>query len=186
MALLAGLAGCVTSRVTLLDKEDGGDTGAVAIVAPDGTETVIDQANSEAALRFGPTRVRVVRAIREGDKALFAFLPPPPMAFRIPYQTNQATIRLEQQAVLDQIRAQLKDRPGAQIEVAAFTDSIGSEEDNNRLSLERARNVAAELRRSGFPIADADAIGRGEYDAVRLVGDNRDLAEYRRVDVVIR
>lgn len=186
LAIALVLAGCVTSRVTLLDNEGGNATGSLAIIAPDGSETVLDKANSEAALRVGNTRVRVVRQIKDGDRELFAYLPPPSMAFRIPYETNQSEVRLEQQAVLDQIRAELAKRPGVQIEVAAFTDSVGSESDNYQLSLDRARNVATALRQSGFEIAEEDAIGRGEYEALKAEGDDRDLPEYRRVDVIIR
>ena len=88
--------------------------------------------------------------------------------------------------MLELIRAELANRPGAQIEVAAFTDSVGSETDNYQLSLDRARNVALELRGYGFDIAEGDAIGRGEYEALKAAGDDRDLAEYRRVDVIVR
>jgi len=185
IAAVALLAGCATSRLTLLDNEGAG-TGSVAIIAPDGSETVLDRANSEAALRFGKTKVRVVHSVKASDRELFAFLPPPPMAFRIPYETAQSTLKEEQLAVLEQIRAELAKRPGVQIEVAAFTDSVGSESDNERLSLDRARNVAIELRGQGFAIAEADAIGRGEYDAIKAGGDDRDDPAFRRVDVIIR
>lgn len=186
IALIGVLAGCVTSRVTLLDNEPGNETGSVAIIAPDGRETVLDKANSEASLQVGNTRVRLVRSIKDGDRQLFAYLPPPSMAFRIPYDTNQSSIKIEQRAIIDLIRSELAKRPGAQIEVAAFTDSVGSDADNYKLSLDRARNVAVALRNDGFEIAESDAIGRGEYEALKAIGDNRDDAEYRRVDVVIR
>jgi outer membrane protein OmpA-like peptidoglycan-associated protein len=186
-ALLAlSLAGCATSRVTLLDNEAGHDTGSVAILRPDGSETVLASANSEAALGKGNARVKSVPAARPADTALLASLPPPARSFTIPYETNQSTIGTEQQAVLDQIRAELARRPGAQIEVAAFTDSVGSEADNYQLSLDRARNVASWLRGNGFAIDEGDAVGRGEFEALKAAGDNRDLPEFRRVDVIIR
>ena len=113
LAFAAVVSGCATSRLTLLDNDPGKGTGSVAIIAPDGSETVLDRANSEAALRFGRTKVRIVREVRAGDRELFAFLPPPSMAFRIPYATAQSSLRREQLAVLDQIRAELAQRPGA-------------------------------------------------------------------------
>ena len=187
--VLAGtlaLAGCATDRVTLLDNEPGNETGAVAVLAADGSETVLDQANSEAALRRGASRVRSISAVRTADTAVLASLPPAAKAFTIPFETNQSTIGDQQRAVLELIRSELSSRPGAQIEVAAFTDSVGSESDNYELSLDRARNVAGELRTYGFAIEDGDAIGRGEYEALKAAGDNRDLAEFRRVDVIVR
>lgn len=186
LSLATLAAGCATDRVTLLENEAGRGTGSVAILNADGRETVLDSPNSEAALRRGASRVRSISAIRPGDSQLLDTLPPAAKAFTIPYATNQSTIQTQQRAVLEQIRAELAARPGAQIEVAAFTDSVGSESDNYRLSLDRARNVAEELRGYGFPIAEGDAIGRGEFEALKALGDNRDAPEYRRVDVIIR
>jgi outer membrane protein OmpA-like peptidoglycan-associated protein len=183
-ALLA--AGCASDRVTLLDNEAGNETGSVAILASDGSETVINQANSQAALRDGPTRVRAVKEIKPAYTAVIGSLPPPAKTFTIPFETGQSAIREDQQQVLDLIRAELSSRPGAQIEVAAFTDSVGSDADNERLSLERARNVATELRGFGFEIEPDDAIGRGEYEAQAKFGDNTPMAEFRRVDVIVR
>lgn len=176
---------CATDRVTLLESE-AGETGALAVLSADGGETVLDRPNSEAALRQGAPRVTQAARVRSADTALIASLPPAAKAFTIPFETNQSTIGESQRAILDMIRADLSARPGAQIEVAAFTDSVGSEEDNNRLSLDRARNVAGELRQYGFPIEDADAIGRGEYEALKAVGDNMEDAQFRRVDVIVR
>lgn len=184
--LALALAGCATSRVTLLENESGQDTGSVAILNPDGSETVLDAANKEARLGVGDTRVRSVSAVRKTDAALLDSLPPPARSFTIPYDTNQSAVGTEQQAVLNQIRAELAKRPGAQIEVAAFTDSIGSESDNYRLSQDRAQNVAIWLRDNGFAIDKGDAVGRGEYEALKTAGDNKDLPEFRRVDVIIR
>lgn len=186
LALAIALAGCVNSRVTLLDNEAGNETGSVAILKPDGSETVLDSANSEARLGQGNARVKSVSGVRAADTALLDSMPPPPRSFTIPYDTNQSTIGTEQQAVLDQIRSELATRPGAQIEVAAFTDSVGSEADNSQLSLDRARNVAAWLRGNGFAVGEADAVGRGEFEALKAAGDNKDLPEFRRVDVIIR
>lgn len=183
LALIA--TACVTDRVTLLESE-AGETGSLAVLSSDGGETVLDRPNSEAALREGAPRVKPVARANPAYNALIAGLPPPAKAFTIPFETNQSALGDGQRAVLDLIRADLSARPGAQIEVAAFTDSVGSEEDNNQLSLDRARNVASELRRYGFPIEEGDAIGRGEYEALKAVGDNRDMAEFRRVDVIVR
>lgn len=185
LAALA-LAACATDRVTLLDNEGGQDTGALAVLAPDGRETVIDRANSEARLSSSSARVRSVSGPRPGQSELLGALPPAARAFTIPFKTNQSAIAEGQRAVLELIRAELAGRPGAQVEVAAFTDSVGSEDDNNRLSLDRARNVAVALRGYGFEIAEGDAIGRGEYEALKTVGDNQDRAEFRRVDVIVR
>ena len=89
--------------------------------------------------------------------------------------------------VLSSIRDQLLARgEGAQIEVVGFTDSVGSDGDNDILSARRAEEVAQQLRYYGFPVAAGDSVGRGEDDAKRALGDNVESAVYRKVEVVIR
>lgn len=183
LAAAAMLAGCATAeRVTL----HPGEGGALAVLGPDGAETVIDRPLTQASLGPGGTRTRSLGAASDAHLALFADLPPEARLFRITFPEGDARIRLDQRAVIDAIRSELAARPGAQIEVAGFTDSIDTEEFNESLSRRRAEAVARELREAGFEIAADDIVGRGEYDAQAQLGDNVASAEYRRVVVIIR
>ena len=73
-----------------------------------------------------------------------------------------------------------------QIEIAGYTDSVGSEGDNVRLSQSRANQVADLLRAEGFVIDPNDVIGRGEYAAVREIGDETPSERFRAVTIMIR
>lgn len=177
------LPGCAAAeRITL----HPGDGGALAVLGPGGAETVIDQPLTQASLGTGKIRTRSLEAANLGHLALFADLPPEARLFRITFPQGDARIRLDQRAVIDEIRSELASRPGAQIEVAGFTDSIDTEEFNERLSRRRAEAVADELRGAGFEIADEDIVGRGEYDAQARLGDDTASEEYRRVFVIVR
>ena len=183
-ALLAG--GCATDKVTLLDSEPGSDTGAVAVLAPDGRESLIDRPLTEAALRGGPTKAKAVKAIKPAYAQLLANLPPRAKAFVITFPLGQSRIPETQRSILEAIRNELAIRPGAQIEVAGFTDSSGSDSLNDSISLQRAAAVAAELREYGFPVAPGDAVGRGEDEAKARLGDEKMDESYRRVEVIVR
>lgn len=183
-ALLA--TGCATDRVTLLENEDGNETGALAVLASDGRESVIDRPLTQAKLRDGPTKGRAVKAIKPAYSALLANLPPAAKGFVITFPVNQSRIPEEQRSILEQIRAELSIRPGAQIEVAGFTDSTGPEEGNNKISKDRAESVAQELRDFGFAIGADDAVGRGEFEARDKLGDDKADETYRRVVVIVR
>lgn len=180
------LAGCATDQVILLPNEDGNPDGALAVLASDGNETVIDRPNTQATLRDGPTRLRAAGQLSSKYGALLETLPPSAKQFAITFPVSESRIFEGQRKILDLIRAELSVRPGAQIEVAGFTDSTGDDRSNDTLSKQRAETVARELRESGFQIDPDDAVGRGEYEAKAALGDNVSDESYRRVLVIVR
>jgi outer membrane protein OmpA-like peptidoglycan-associated protein len=186
LAAVMLLTGCATDKVTLLENEAGHDTGAVAVIDRKGRETLVDQANSEAALRNGPSRVRQVKELRPEYTSLVGSLPPQARAFVITFPIGSSDIPAEQRGVLEQIRNELSIRPGAQIEVAGFTDSTGGDTINDKISLDRAQSVAQQLRSYGFAVDSGDAVGRGEDEAKAKLGDEVANDSYRRVEVIVR
>jgi len=180
------LAGCVTDRVTLLENEPGSPLGAIAVLSTDGGETVLDQPNQRASLSSRSPRVRTLDQLDPSYTPLMETLPPAPVSIQIDFGTGESEIEGVEQQKIDEILAIYNNLPGAQIEVAGFTDSVGEATVNDRLSRERAESVANELRRFGVPIDTGDAVGRGEDDAVAALGDEKPSLAYRKVEVIIR
>ena len=186
--MLAGallVAGCATDRVTLLDNEDGSAEFAVAEITDPAKECLVDRQLSEQKLGRG-CRPKPLAKIRDKDAALVSALPPKAREFVIKFPSGQSKIPDSQRGVLEQIRNELSIRPGAQIEVAGFTDSVDDDATNDRYSRQRAESVAQELRDLGFPVDPGDAVGRGEDEAKRQLGDNVPSEDYRRAVVIIR
>lgn len=182
------LAGCVAGdRVTLLESPEGKPVGAVAVLGEDGAETVLDRANLQARLTRSGARLRELDEIDPAYARLIADLPPPPAPLilrNLPF----GEITLTEQQIAE-IKAHLSDvdnRPGYQILVRGFTDSVGDEAVNTELSQNRAEQVASIIRAEGYTIADEDVIGMSEFDARRLDGDEVPNPDLRRVEVVIR
>ena len=183
-ALLA--TACATDKVTLLDNEPGSGPGALAVLASDGRESVIDRPNTEAALRDGQTKAKAIKSLKPEYAALLANLPPQAKGFVITFPLGQSRIPDAQRGILEAIRNELSIRPGAQIEVAGFTDSSGSDTLNDEISQQRAQAVVQELREYGFPVEPGDAVGRGEDEAKARLGDDKMDESYRRVEVIVR
>lgn len=185
-AALALLGACATDRVTLLDNEGGEPQFAIADITHPGRERVLDTQMSE--LRLGSNaRAKAVREVRPADAELMRRLPPASAHFTLFFPEGKAVISPAQMPILSSIRDQLIARgEGAQIEVVGFTDSKGADRDNDVLSELRAEEVAQQLRDYGFSVAPGDAVGRGEDDARRALGDNVENPAYRKVEVVIR
>lgn len=182
------LAGCASGeRVTLMPAAQDRPVGALAVLGTEGQETVLDKANSQASLRAGSARVRQLTQVDPAYTDLINSLPRQIDPQVIQFSTGGSKISSEQ---IDRLKALLEslgpDLSIYQIEIAGYTDSVGSEKDNERLSQMRAEEVAELLRKEGFEIAREDVIGRGEYDALRTVGDNIESAQFRAVTIKIR
>ncbi len=106
------------------------------------------------------------------------------------FDFGEAELRPEADPVLDEVVAVLaeSDKP---IDIVGHTDSIGTDEANLVLSLERAESVEAALRARGLDV-DISVDGRGESEPVapNETADGQDdpagRAQNRRVDITIR
>jgi outer membrane protein OmpA-like peptidoglycan-associated protein len=75
----------------------------------------------------------------------------------------------------------LRARPLARIAVTGHTDEAGSAETNERLSLERARNMIEALSAQGVVESRLDAMGAGDLQPLRTGGSEWDRAANRSV-----
>lgn len=183
------LSGCVSGdRVTLLPHADGGPVGSVAVLAEgEGEETVLDQENQQAKLTRRGARVRQLDETDPKYQELIKALPAAPSALSLSnFPTGEFSLSAEQIASIREHLSDLDSRPGYQVEVRGYTDSVGDEDLNLRLSQERAEQVAAIIREQGFEVEPGDVLGMGEFEARRRVGDEMANAAWRKVDVVIR
>ena len=188
------LAGCVSGeRVTLLApvqeaKIANNDVGSVAVLHG-GIETVVDSAYEQAMLRGERApRLRQLDGPDPFHTELLANLPPPVVKEKFLFNTGQSQLTGEQLEMLRAVMPGYLMRPAPQIEIAAYTDVIGSEEENNALSERRAQSVAQQLRALGFAIDAEDVVGRGEYAAQGAERGLQGLEDenFRKVEVIVR
>lgn len=185
-ALLAlAAAGCATSSVTLLPGEDGQAVGSLAVLETGG-EVVLDRPLTAGTLSSGPARVRTVKAVKPAHAQLIGSLPPAPARFILTFVQGTAQITEASRPTLDSIRKEIAARPGAAVEVVGHTDTVGSEDDNDRLSQQRAAEVVKVLLAEGFDQDLLSAVGRGERELAVPTVDNVANEQNRRVEVVVR
>jgi len=188
-ALLMTLGGCATSSLVLL-PDDEGHQGAVAVLESGGapTDAVIAQGNSRTKLG---TRAPIARPIgRDGLKkdetALLTGLPPPAKGFLLYFEQGTTTLTPQSATVLTALRQEIAARSGPEVEVIGHTDTVGGEDDNDRLSMKRAEEVLTWLASQGFDRSMMSAVGRGERQLMQPTMDNVDNPANRRVEVIVR
>jgi len=183
------LGGCAHSSVVLLPDEDGGH-GEIAIHEAGGTgpATVMNEGNVRATLGGSQPSVRPLGAkgLKPSEAALLAELPPPAKRFTLYFLEGTTRMTPESISLLDEVRAEVARRPGAEVQVTGHTDTVGSDTDNDALSRKRAAEVMSLLAGMGFDRSMMTAVGRGERELKVPTSDNVDSAPNRRVELIVR
>jgi outer membrane protein OmpA-like peptidoglycan-associated protein len=187
-AVLAALAmsGCATSSVVLLPDEGGGN-GAITVRPASGSAVVMNQANSRATLGSqASVKPLGAKGLKPNEAALLASLPPPARSFTLYFHEGTTNLLPESVAVLEQVRAEVARRPGAEVQVTGHTDTVGSNADNDVLSRKRAAEIVNLLASKGFSRAIMSAVGRGERELRAQTADNVPSPVNRRVEIIVR
>jgi outer membrane protein OmpA-like peptidoglycan-associated protein len=182
------LAGCAHSSLVLLPDEDG-RTGQIAVLKPDGAgETLITQGDSRTTLDGSrvTTKPLGARGLKPSEAALMANLPPAPKRFSLYFLQGTTEMTATSAGRLSEIRAEVARRPGVDVQVTGHTDTVGSEADNDALSLKRAQEVLNFLAGQGFSRNVMSAVGRGERELQVPTDDNVSSPVNRRVEVIVR
>ena len=188
LALVALLAGCATPSLTLLPSEEG-KQGAVAVIEENGkpAEVVVSELNSRTNLS-GKPRTRSIDPARLNTRkrSLLSELPPPPMRQTLYFKEGTTELTPESEPGLAFLKAEVAQRPGAEVQVTGYTDTLGSSDDNDLLSQQRAEEVLAALAQQGIDKALMSAVGRGERELREDTPDGVANPVNRRVVVIVR
>lgn len=188
LAAVVLLAACATSRdtVILLPKEDG-TTGAIA-ASRGGSEMLLDSAYAQA--RSGGNKMRPGTAdradIQKRFGAALSAMPPPPKSFVVYFQSGSDDFTDESKSTLSQMLEEMKQRPSPEITVIGHTDRVGSDDDNDTLSLQRAQKVQEMLLGMGVSPEHVNAAGRGSREPLVATEAGVDEPRNRRVEVSVR
>jgi len=117
--------------------------------------------------------------------------PPPPPAKKkivlrgVNFDFDKSTIRADAVPILDEAAKTLKEYGDVTVSVDGYTDSIGTEEYNQRLSVRRADAVRAYLEHQGIAATRLTAKGFGESDPVASNATAEGRAQNRRVELIV-
>ena len=174
-------------EIILLPKADG-SVGAV-VVRQDGVEIVLDKAYASVVIE-GPGQVRqLIRdpgVTKETFAESLAALPPKPASFLLYFLEGKDELTAESKKVVEKVLAELVSRPAAEISVIGHTDTVGSIQYNDKLSLQRAKSVRQLLLARGIPPDSISIAGRGERELLVDTQDNVHEPRNRRVEINVR
>ena len=154
-----------------------------------GREVVLNTAYASAhtgpggQMEAGQATPDEVRSIFAGA---LAAAPPRPVTFILYFVEATDQFTPESQALVDQVMVAIASRPAPELTVAGHTDSVGTDQYNDALSLRRAERVRDLLAARGIPPDSIRAIGRGKREPRVPAPDGTAEPRNRRVEITVR
>jgi outer membrane protein OmpA-like peptidoglycan-associated protein len=182
LAAATALAGCATPRVSLYPDADG-KTGSVAVMRPDTGAEVGALSQPNTWTKVGGKTV-VARPVKRAHTELMSQMPPPPEVFVLYFVEGGTDLTPASRPRLEELRKAVD--ANSWVQITGHTDTVGSTEDNDRLSRERAMEIRDVLVAQGLPVKNAKATGRGERELEVDTADGVDHPDNRRVEVILR
>ena len=188
MALLV-LTGCATRNdLVVLLPGKGPTPGAVIVTSGEETRT-LDQPYAAASVSRPGSVSREKTSEDEVRKTFGPALqaqPGRPVSFYLYFLRDTDQFAPESQQVVTQIFAEIARRPAPEIVIIGHTDSVGSVEYNDALSLRRAERVREELVKRGIPKARILVAGRGAREPEVATAAGVSESRNRRVEINVR
>lgn len=173
--------------VVVLPSADG-HVGTV-VVERDGEQVVLNQAYASSRIEGtkGPELVRLPeQQVRSTFAETLVALPARPMSFLLYFVRGSDVLTEESKGELVRMLQELARRKAPDIQVVGHTDTLGKGEANDKLSLQRAERVKADLVAQGIAPGRIRAAGRGERELLVPTADGVDEARNRRVEISVR
>ncbi|MEA2091399.1 MAG: OmpA family protein [Campylobacterota bacterium] len=117
------------------------------------------------------------------DFAVDGYGCPQTATLKVNFAPNKYNVSDELVSNLQDFALFLKANVGYQVIIYGYTDNIGSEEVNKKLSQNRANAVKETLSRYGIKRTRLTAIGKGEADPIANNKDKEGRAKNRRIEV---
>jgi len=176
------------ARIVLL-PDSTGKVGAV-VVRDGKSEVLLSQAYAGVQAVPGADLVRSIEteaSVRARYGELLDATSPRPVTFVVRFETGSATrLTADASLVLADLQKVLSKWPAPQLMVVGHTDSVGSLEENDALSLRRAETVARYLSLRGIMAQNIEIAGRGERELLVITKDGVADARNRRVEITVR
>jgi outer membrane protein OmpA-like peptidoglycan-associated protein len=120
-----------------------------------------------------------------------ATIAPPPSRKKlvlrgVNFDFDRADIRPDSMVILREAADTLRGNPEIMVLVVGHTDALGSDEYNQRLSLQRSVAVRDQLVRFGVPAGRLTVRGRGESEPIASNDSEAGRAENRRVELIVQ
>ncbi len=179
----------MSGTTLILMPDENGKVGAITVRTA-GDVRVIDKAYYAVTAKDGTSQLSEIQSLSEAQvyqeyADLLKAQPGKPSSFILYFITGSAELVKDSRAIIPQIIEWIKAKMPTEITIIGHTDTTGSDNVNNRLSLRRARAMEKILKDS-LPSLDAVSVQSfGAKDLLVPTPPNVDEQRNRRVEIVV-
>lgn len=177
----------LSERIILLPGADGNSSGAVSIKRS-GQVVELSRAleQTESYDQGAFTAPTVASSLPVQYRGVVQNLPVAPSHYVLYYASGNANLSKEAQEILAHVLEDVRTRPFPNVQVVGYTDTVGSEEVNLKVSQQRAESVLDFLVKGGVAKDIMTVIGRGKNLLAVPTPDNTPEPKNRRVEISVR
>ena len=110
--------------------------------------------------------------------------PQAPRNYLVFFDFNKSDLTPDARGIVDKAAQNAKTASVTRLDVTGYTDTVGSDAYNQRLSRRRAESVAAELESAGIPSSEIAIFAKGKHDLLGPTADGVREPQNRRVQIV--
>jgi len=206
-ALLRGLGGCLAvallasacatapppaapgGDVVVLLPDAAGKTGAI-VVSAGGSERLLTEPRQAVTVAPGAAPgapfVMTDEEVRRVAGPALEALPQPPARFVLYFDNDSTSLTKQSRARVGEVMRTIRERHSPDVSVVGHTDTVGGKGYNDRLSLRRARAVAALLAAQGVKRSSMEIVSHGKSNPLVPTGDQVPEPRNRCVEVTVR
>ena len=190
-ALLGACAASHPPQLVVVLPEADGKVGTVLVTGVEGgATTTLNKPYAAARVDTvgGKTEARTVTEseVKKSFGAALAAQPIRPISFLLYFMEGTDEYTAESKEAFEKVFAEVARRKAAEIAVIGHTDTAGSVEFNDTLSLKRAARVRNDFTGRGIPTDSISIAGRGERELIVQTADEVSEPRNRRVEINVR
>jgi outer membrane protein OmpA-like peptidoglycan-associated protein len=194
VAAIAGLAACASShppQTVVLVPDNDGKVGTVIVSNVEGGgSTTLNKPYAAARVESvgGKSEPRTVSEaeVKKVFGGAIAAQPIRPISFQLYFMEGTDEYTPESKEAFENVFAEVARRKVAEVAVIGHTDTVGTLEFNDALSLKRAARVRNDFTGRGIPTDSISIAGRGEREPVVPTADEVSEPRNRRVEISVR
>lgn len=181
--------GC-SSKTTVVLLDSGKPNNAILVANEKGV-TKLDKIGNYVELTAKSEAVSKIKNMSKSEiekkfsKAL-ASSPLAPISYILYFKPNSKELTDDSKKELQLALKTIKERSLSMVDVIGHTDTIGSNEVNLKVSLERAKYIKSKIKQTKVKVVSLIAKGHGEEDLQVKTQNNKAEAKNRNVEIFIK
>src|SRR5262245_15559991 len=191
VALLGACASSHPPQLVVVLPEASGKTGTVLVTGVEGGgTTTLNKPYAAARVDTvgGKTEAQTVSEaeVKKSFSGALAAQPIRPISFLLYFLEGTDEYTPESKVAFEKVFAEVARRKAAEIAVIGHTDTVGTTEVNDALSLKRAARVRNDFTGRGIPTDSISIAGRGKRELIVPTADEVSEPRNRRVEISVR